>query len=922
MIIKKISINNLGKFENKILEFKPGLNIIYGENEAGKSTIQFFVKIFLYGINNKRGKSIKNNDRLKYKSFLGGNISGEMHVLENNTDIIIKRNFGSCKKEDVSIILNSITGEEIEKIQKDEPGKTLLDLNYEGFKNTLFISQLGISLNTSNDDEIINKIINIFQSGEESISYKKIKTNLEKTKKEITTARKNGALDLLNEKYHKLIEEKHKKISLNEENMDNELKLINLKCKSDKIKNDIENLEEGKEYLKKLKLQHNYKDINLYLNKIDKFKAEKQIIDDELLLIKKELNEKFLIDIKEKAIEYFKVMDFYNEQLVDIHELDRKISTKEYELKKYEYLKELPQDIEDKALKLIIEKETLKNNYNLALSLKKDIIDLKEKYSIYKGKLNKFKIDDYFKNEIQNNLFLYENKLKELQQIIKENKIDLKVEEKEKKIKKKLFIINIAIGPFCLSPVMFAYFIFENNIPSASMGIIGSLVIIFLLKYRKKQLQLLDFYKEHITQVDNIKTLKKDIKELEIKLSNYNKSTGCKDYKELIIWLKEYDEFCKEAHSLEYKIRVKDENFKSLNGDELIIKFERDNEIIKSLINISSSDNIHEFIEKAKMYKSILNYKKNIKIHRENLFDQIKALRNEADNKELILRKMLKDINLHNIPLENIFEKIDEILKKIRIKIELENNIKSIENTCKVLLKDRNIEEFKKELKSIINNKEYYSYEKEEDIEITLKEKNKELLEVEKEIKDVEHLINTNMLTSRSLSIIEEEINNIFNKKLDYEKNLKAIDLSLKYLDESFYEIQKNYGPILNNKVSKYFKKITNNKYSEVKVSSNYDLLVRDSNKNELIYSDYLSNGTWDQVYLALRLAIIELIYNNKIVPIILDESFSQYDENRLKKVLSIIYEISKEKQIILFSSQKREYELLKNNNEINVIKL
>ena len=49
MIIKELNLIGFGKFNNKIITLEDGINIIYGENEAGKSTIQNFIKIWLYG---------------------------------------------------------------------------------------------------------------------------------------------------------------------------------------------------------------------------------------------------------------------------------------------------------------------------------------------------------------------------------------------------------------------------------------------------------------------------------------------------------------------------------------------------------------------------------------------------------------------------------------------------------------------------------------------------------------------------------------------------------------------------------------------------------------------------------------------------------------------------------------------------------
>jgi len=64
MYIKKIQVNNFGKLKNKEIDLKNGINVIYGENESGKSTLLCFITSMFYGINkNKNGKEISNLDK-------------------------------------------------------------------------------------------------------------------------------------------------------------------------------------------------------------------------------------------------------------------------------------------------------------------------------------------------------------------------------------------------------------------------------------------------------------------------------------------------------------------------------------------------------------------------------------------------------------------------------------------------------------------------------------------------------------------------------------------------------------------------------------------------------------------------------------------------------------------------------------------
>ena len=84
MKINKIKINSFGKLRNKEIEFKNGINILYGENESGKSTIMNFIKNTLYGISkNKKGKEISDYD--KYKPWGKEEFSGKLeYTLDNN----------------------------------------------------------------------------------------------------------------------------------------------------------------------------------------------------------------------------------------------------------------------------------------------------------------------------------------------------------------------------------------------------------------------------------------------------------------------------------------------------------------------------------------------------------------------------------------------------------------------------------------------------------------------------------------------------------------------------------------------------------------------------------------------------------------------------------------------------------------------
>ena len=82
------------------------------------------------------------------------------------------------------------------------------------------------------------------------------------------------------------------------------------------------------------------------------------------------------------------------------------------------------------------------------------------------------------------------------------------------------------------------------------------------------------------------------------------------------------------------------------------------------------------------------------------------------------------------------------------------------------------------------------------------------------------------------------------------------------------------------------------------------------------------SDGTIDQMYFALRVAALEVFSEKESVPIIIDEAFAYYDENRIKSTFDFLYEIAKDKQIVVFTCKEKEIDLVSEYKNVNIIRL
>lgn len=174
MRFNHLKINGFGKLTKKELEFGPGINVIYGKNEAGKSTLMKFLTAMLYGASkNKNGKSIPDFD--KYKPWGLEEFSGRLeYTLDSGENFDVYREF---KKKNPIIYDND--KKDITKTFKETKSKGIsffeeqTGIDEETYLSTAIIEQEEVKLAQNSQNAIIQKISNKVSSGDDNISYKK-----------------------------------------------------------------------------------------------------------------------------------------------------------------------------------------------------------------------------------------------------------------------------------------------------------------------------------------------------------------------------------------------------------------------------------------------------------------------------------------------------------------------------------------------------------------------------------------------------------------------------------------------------------------------------------------------------------------------------------------------------------------------------
>ena len=158
------------------------------------------------------------------------------------------------------------------------------------------------------------------------------------------------------------------------------------------------------------------------------------------------------------------------------------------------------------------------------------------------------------------------------------------------------------------------------------------------------------------------------------------------------------------------------------------------------------------------------------------------------------------------------------------------------------------------------------------------------------------------------LENLETEMSYLKQNVKDSQEEAEIIQECMDIILELSEEIHSDFGPALNREVSKLMQELTGGKYGHVVVDNELGLKV--DTGNGFVSADQFSTGTKEQLYLVLRLAMINLLYPDKKMPIMIDDSFVYYDDGRLARILSWLSRQGYE-QILIFTCQKREMVLM-----------
>ena len=193
-----------------------------------------------------------------------------------------------------------------------------------------------------------------------------------------------------------------------------------------------------------------------------------------------------------------------------------------------------------------------------------------------------------------------------------------------------------------------------------------------------------------------------------------------------------------------------------------------------------------------------------------------------------------------------------------------------------------------------------------------LKEESERLAEELEALNRESHALHIEMTEQtagmRSINEIDEEYTTLERQRDALELEFDATTYAMAQIEDIAHDKHARIAPKLARHASKYLAEITEQRYSELLLSRDLTVSVRipQTNRMDDAPEKSLSKGTVDQIYLALRLALIQAISEDKEAsPMLLDDPFANYDDIRLERTLRLLDKLAHENQILLFTCRE-----------------
>jgi len=867
MKLIKCYVENFGCLHQFTYQFEEELTTINEMNGWGKSTFAVFVRSMFYGMPKNTKRNLDENERKKYTPWNGGTMGGNLVFEVHGKTYKMERFFDIAEKDDIFTLYDYQTNL-VSTDYSSNIGEEMFGIDLDAYAKSAYISQDAIEIGTN--DSINAKLGNLLDSDNDINNFDTAIKNLKEAKKKYKMQGRKGSIPEAELEITKKNVKLEKKESIREALAERTKQMKQIKMEKEKINKELEEVKEK-------------------VGKAAKYESYEQ---------KKKQYDEIVLAVADKKQEIVKTKEFFKTGIPSekaVMGCSQAITT--LEQLKGEQKSYLLTDQENKQIKLFEERiaEGVFSNETLDSMEKKNRKYNEIAIKIEDGKLSatqeqeKEEGDKFFQKGIPTDeeLFTFSSYITEIHrqetEIAKMEAVDKIEVTKSMESKKKSFpiLIVFAIVFFCAGTMLY---IFEKD-PYAIAAIgIGFICMGIQTIWKSKSTKQTKQEDEQNAKIEEERT------------------------KEIECWIQKKEELKNKIESFLQRFAII--GYSDSYLEPLMQIRDRKTKYIALLEKIKKVD-VQELEEdKEEQAKSLETFLKAMEEETcANDLDWEKGLQNirERYNQFLVLRKRREQAAENKVKIKDYEERIQKFLQGFQGEADEDyfgslDRIKSkVEEWNRLNLEEKKVLETKTRMEEASDFKEWVELKGEmlaiETIrteETKLEEKRENQNELEKKIQDS---MNELLDKADELNEIEQE-KIILEEQLEKDiKKFEVIEGTIKYLEEAKELFSTHYLKGLRKSFETYMERVGDKNISGAKIDAKMEVSI---DKNGAMRKlDYFSRGNKDLINVCARFALVDALFEEEKPVLILDDTFVNFDGEKLEKVLELLEEISKVYQVI-----------------------
>lgn len=996
MRIQKISIEHFGKLSGVTLEPESGLNLIYGANEEGKTTLMAFLKMMFYGDKSRTG-DVSRNMRRRYQPWDGSPMGGAVEFEQGGIHYRLERQFGKSNSTDRILLYRGDTGGSETLSGGEAPGTRFFGMSSETFERTVFIGQTGAIPGVDAQDEITAKLTNLVSAGDETVSAKQVDTRLNAAIEQLVSKRKKtGLLDKLYETRQDLFEqhrqalEREKQLVLYQQQLEQQREEYRKRTQEKKKLEDRVTVQQKLSQLSRLRSaierQEALDQLNAQLRSYQQqLTGDHVVVEEDYLEEYRQLKQRLstgetLVRQREKDLESLAPeQTSLQPRQASRQDLERLTGLLDQRTLVSSRLDQL--ELEQKAA---LEQQRLENEIQKIAGQRQNILAQQQQQMEDSSKLRqtitknqqtleemtgKWEAAQKELEEKQENLKLahsdYQVALHNTASIAKlsEQKLlsaqqNLNLASEEKKVKQEFRVrrrLNKAMFISALVVAAVSVVLGLLVTPYVFSGLAVAVLLLVLSFERERvrstattmvdEQQMDDAYHQYDDVLSEIRVDQEIARQQQAKAKTVYETleTGIREVQANVEhWQKETESLQQQGESLHNRLHTQELELEFLQRhladleqrrqqyavlleqipnrtqstlpqlerrhqelEQEMQRLQRQADWTLSRFGCTSLDEMQAAVIQAEASRAAQSTREETYEALVSGMEEAREQVNELQQQILWLAgrfhgvETLEQADRQMERLEGILEAASEVQTKLQSLQGLEQSDYAGMTVAGMVEQKAQLSQ---QIQLLSTEKEPASLS-EEELE-RLRRRAQQAGEEAQQCRESAALLQQECVQLSKLESpaqLDNRLSQIQGQIRELENRLNSLELARSVLSQAEGEMRQSFGPLLNQKTGELLKRLTGGKYDRVLISKNLELSVQE---NQSVMSrpwQSLSSGTVDQSYLALRLAISELL-DEKNLPVLLDDVLIQYDDRRTRLAVEFLADYSRQRQVLFFT--------------------